>query len=51
MTSALTGEREALKSLGIVIKETDVQQKALEMTNKSSVKELTNLEKLTQQLH
>ena len=45
MTSALTGEREALKSLGIVIKETDVQQKALEMTNKSSVKELTNLEK------
>ena len=45
MTSALTGERESLKSLGIVIKETDVQQKALEMTNKSSVKELTNLEK------
>ena len=45
MTSALTGEREALKSLGIVIKETDVQQKALEMTNKSSVKDLTNLEK------
>ena len=45
MTSALTGEREALKGLGVVIKETDVQQKALEMTNKSSVKELTNLEK------
>ena len=45
MTSALTGERESLKSLGIVIKQTDVDQKALEMTNKSSVKELTNLEK------
>ena len=45
MTSALTGERESLKSLGIIIKETDVQQKAMEMTNKSSVKELTNLEK------
>ena len=45
MTSALTGERESLKSLGIVIKQTDVDQKALQMTNKSSVKELTNLEK------
>jgi methyl-accepting chemotaxis protein len=45
MTSALTGERESLKSLGLVIKQSDVDQKALTMTNKSSVKELTNLEK------
>ena len=31
ITSALTGEREALKTLGIVIKDTDVKQKALAM--------------------
>ncbi len=31
ITKALTGEREMLKSLGIVILETDVKQKALEM--------------------
>jgi hypothetical protein len=30
-TSALTGEREALKSLGIVIQEADVKQEALNL--------------------
>ncbi len=45
ITSALTGEREALKSVGVIIKETDVQQKALTMTNKSAVSELTKMEK------
>jgi hypothetical protein len=30
-TKALTGEREALKSLGIVISEPDVKAKALEL--------------------
>ncbi len=31
ITSALTGERESLKGLGIVLKDTDVKQKALEL--------------------
>ena len=31
ITSALTGERESLKSLGIVLKDTDVKQRALEL--------------------
>jgi len=31
VTAALTGEREQLKTLGIVIKDTDVKQRALEM--------------------
>ncbi len=45
ITSALTGEREALKGVGVIIKETDVQQKALTMTNKNAVSELTKMEK------
>ena len=45
MTSALTGERESLKSLGIVINQNQVDQRALMMTNKESVKELTAMEK------
>lgn len=47
MTSALTGEREALKSYGIVIREADVQQRALANSGKTAAGELTNLEKAT----
>lgn len=43
--SALTGERESLKRLGIVILETDVQKRALAMTGKESAKALTQEEK------
>ena len=45
--SALTGEREALKTYGIVISEADVQQRALLDTNKEAATELTKLEKAT----
>lgn len=45
ITKALTGEREGLKQLGIVLKQTTVDQKALSMTNKSAVSELTELER------
>ena len=45
--SALTGERESLKRLGIVILETDVQKKALAMTGKGLAAELTQEEKAT----
>lgn len=45
--SALTGEREAMKRLGIVIRETDVQQRALANTGKSNVKALTDQERAT----
>lgn len=45
--SALTGERESLKRLGVVILETDVQRKALLQTNKESAKQLTQQEKAT----
>jgi len=45
--SALTGERESLKRLGVVILETDVQQRALITTGKSSAKALTQQEKAT----
>ncbi len=45
--AALTGERESLKRLGIVILETDVQQRALNISGKSSVKQLTQQEKAT----
>ena len=47
MTSALTGEREALKTYGVVIKEADVQQRALQISGKDAASELTNLEKAT----
>ena len=47
ITKALTGEREGLKQLGIVLKQTTVDQKALSMTNKSAVGELTELERAT----
>ncbi|MBE2186671.1 MAG: hypothetical protein IAE99_07865 [Rhodothermales bacterium] len=45
ITSAITGEREQLKSLGIVIGEADVQQKAFAMTGKRSADALTDQEK------
>jgi len=45
LQSALTGEREALKTYGIVVTEAEVQQRALNMTNKASVSELTALDK------
>jgi hypothetical protein len=45
ITSALTGEREALKSLGVVVREQDVQKQALAETGKANVKQLTDEEK------
>ena len=47
INSALTGERESLKRLGIVIKETDVQQRALADSGKTVAKALTAQEKAT----
>jgi len=47
INSALTGERESLKRLGIVIKETDVQQRAMADSGKSVAKALTAQEKAT----
>lgn len=43
--SALTGEREQLKRLGVVIRETDVQERALVQTGKERAEQLTQLEK------
>ena len=43
--AALTGERESLKRLGIVILETDVQKRALADTGKALAKELTQQDK------
>lgn len=40
--AALTGEREQLKRLGIVLREADVQQRALAMSGKSAVSALTD---------
>lgn len=45
--AALTGERESLKRLGVVILETDVQQRALTITGKESVDQLTQQDKAT----
>ena len=45
--AALTGEREQLKRLGIVLREVDVQQRALALSGKDSARELTNQEKAT----
>lgn len=42
--SGLTGEYESLKSLGIVIKESEVQQRAMNDTGKASAKLLTDQE-------
>ena len=45
ITKSLTGEREGLKQLGIVINQVELDQKALTMTNKSAVGELTALDR------
>lgn len=45
ITSALVGERESLKTYGIVLREVEVQQRALEQTGKRFAEELTNEEK------
>ena len=43
--AAITGERESMKRLGVVILETDVQKKALVMTGKTLASTLTQEEK------
>lgn len=43
--TALSGEREALKSLGIVVSENDVQKQALTETGKKNAEQLTQQEK------
>lgn len=48
--SALAGERESLKRLGVVINEADVQKRALEMTGRENAKTLTAEEKATASL-
>ena len=45
LQSAINGEREALKTYGLALSETEVQQKAFEMTGKASVDELTRMDK------
>lgn len=45
ITKALTGEREMLKSMGIVLRQVEVDQKALNMTGKAAVKELNDQER------
>jgi len=45
ITKALTGEREMLKSMGIVLRQTEVDQKAMNLTGKASVSQLTDQEK------
>ena len=47
ITKSLTGEREGLKQLGIVINQTELDQKALTMTNKNAVSELTAMDRAT----
>lgn len=43
--AAVTGEREQLKRLGIVVREVDVQQRAMAMSAKESVSQLTQQER------
>ena len=45
LQSAINGEREALKTYGLAIAETEVQQRALNETGKTRVEDLTRLEK------
>lgn len=47
ISSAITGEREQLKRLGIVVQEAEVQQAALAASGKATAKELTQQEKAT----
>jgi hypothetical protein len=48
--SGITGEREALKQLGIVLLESDVQQRALANSAKQAASELTQQDKATASL-
>ncbi len=50
LQSALSGERESLKRLGIVIREAEVQQRALANSGKTSAEALTQQEKATASL-
>ncbi len=45
LQSAINGEREALKTYGLAIAETEVQERALQNTQKTRVDDLTRLEK------
>jgi hypothetical protein len=45
--AALTGEREQLKRLGIVVRQVDVDQRALLMSGKESVTQVTDQERAT----
>jgi len=45
LQSAINGEREALKTYGLAISEVEVQQAALDATNKKSVDDLSRLDK------
>ena len=45
ITKALTGEREMLKSMGIVLRQVEIDQKALNMTGKASVSQLNDQER------
>ena len=45
ITKALTGEREMLKSMGIVLRQVEVDQKALVMADKERTSELTQQER------
>lgn len=47
ITAALTGEREQMKQLGVVLREVEVQQAALALSGKSVVGELTQQDKVT----
>ena len=47
LQSAISGEREALKTYGLAISEAEVQQRALNDTGKQSVAQLTRLDKAT----
>ncbi len=47
INSALTGEREQLKSLGIVLREADVQHRALANSGKVNASALTDVERAT----
>ena len=45
ITKAVTGEREMLKSMGIVLRQVEIDQKALNMTGKASVSQLNDQER------
>lgn len=50
LRSGITGEVEPLRKFGILLSEARVQQEALQQTGKTSVKQLTNQEKVTARL-